>query len=142
MVQAHHPSQFGVKKVSETRRQGQNPKSINSRGEKLPEARAAEILQGGGGRNRTNHLHTAFGSGGTCHGKHMFVFHLCSCYTWQAHRYTDTKLNVIKCMFSLLSRYVITKHHVISQEAYCNSITIHLEKLTPKNVHNISNTKI
>lgn len=57
-------------------------------------------------------------------------------------RHTDTqtqKLNVIKCMFSLLSRYVIRKHHVISQET---SITFHLEKLTPKNVHNISNTKI
>lgn len=118
MVQAQHPSQFGVKKMSKTRWQGQNSKSIDSRGEELAETRAAQVLKGGGGRNRTNHLHTAFGSCGTCHRKHTLVFHLCSCYTYHAHRYTHIHKSQMlpnACMFltnieKLLSRYVHTKH--------------------------------
>lgn len=81
VVQGEDPAQLGVEQLPEAWGQRQHPQGVGPRREELAQARAAQVLQGGGRRHRADELHAALGCRAACHREHALVLQLSCSYT-------------------------------------------------------------
>lgn len=85
VVQGEDPAQLRVEQLPEAWGERQHPQGISPGWEELAQACAAQVLQGGGRRHRSDEFHAALGCCAACHWEHALVLQLSCSYTWNTH---------------------------------------------------------